>query len=258
MKALIKKVLPPFVTVALQRLMAAYSIKGHYSSWEDATRASGGYDSQNIFQKVREAMWQVRDGHRVAERDSVLLDEIPYSWPVLCTVLRAVEDNKLHVVDFGGALGCSYYYYRDWLESIDHRWTVIEQEKFVECGNAEFVTDRLKFSRAFADVHKVDIILMSSVLQYLENPWEILEQAMATRCRFICLDRTLFSPSTQERIAIQKVSSKIYPASYPLRLLTEASVHTFLEPYFDLIAQYDSPESTSGFNCKGFIYRRKD
>jgi hypothetical protein len=47
----------------------------------------------------------VKTGEAVYERDSVLFDEIQYSFPVIAALLRVASANKgkLNVLDFGGS-----------------------------------------------------------------------------------------------------------------------------------------------------------
>ena len=77
-----------------------------------------------------------------------MFDEIQYSWPVLAGLLEAalMNEGRLNVLDFGGALGSSYYQNLKFLEEVKQiTWNIIEQEKFVECGKKEFETEELRF-----------------------------------------------------------------------------------------------------------------
>ena len=73
--------------------------------------------AQDILDKVLAATLKVKQGQAVFERDSVLFDEIEYSWPLLAGLMWAAASNggKLNVLDFGGALGSSYYQNRKFL-----------------------------------------------------------------------------------------------------------------------------------------------
>jgi putative methyltransferase (TIGR04325 family) len=60
---------------------------------------------------VLEAPLKVRCGEAVFGRNSVLFDEIQYSWPVTAALMWAAARNNRnpHIIDFGGSLGNSYF-----------------------------------------------------------------------------------------------------------------------------------------------------
>ena len=75
------------------RLLRLFSLKkgvtwsGNYTSWAEAQKVSTGYDSQAILEKVKDALLKVKNGEAVYERDSVIFDEIQYSWPLLAGLM---------------------------------------------------------------------------------------------------------------------------------------------------------------------------
>ena len=73
---LIKYILPPIILDIFRRKTHEYGYSGNFSSWEEATQASTGYDSDVIFNKVKNALLEVKEGRAVYERDSVIFDKI--------------------------------------------------------------------------------------------------------------------------------------------------------------------------------------
>ena len=61
--------------------------KGNYSSWEEALKKTSSYNSQEIFEKVRIATLNVKNGIYPYERDSVNFDKIEYSYPLLVSLI---------------------------------------------------------------------------------------------------------------------------------------------------------------------------
>ena len=88
--------------------------------------------------------------------------------------------RELRVVDFGGSLGSTYFWCRDFFkEDFRLRWHVVEQEAHVKVGRADFQDEELRFDFTVDDViaqGKPDVLLMSGVLHYLEKPAAFLEQ----------------------------------------------------------------------------------
>ena len=104
----LKYYIPPILYDAIDKLLNyKYGWKGNYKTWQAALDNSSGYDSDLILQKVKDATLKVKKGEAVYERDSVLFDEIEYSWPLLSGLMLAAakRNGELNVLDFGGSLG---------------------------------------------------------------------------------------------------------------------------------------------------------
>lgn len=258
LKSFLKDCIPPVLMRPLRKINASFTISGSYSSWEEAEKNSTGYDCDLVLQKVKRSLLKVKNNEAIAERDSVLLDEIPYSWPTLSVLLKESQNGKVCVVDFGGSLGNCYFYYKDWLKGIDLEWNIIEQKNFVDIGKSYFENEELKFFESVESIVECNIVLLNSVLQYLPNPWSILNDLLKLQAEYICIDRTLLSKNSIEKISIQKVSTAIYRASYPIRLIPEKKLIDFFSNDYDKIVGYKNVESESGYNCKGMIFRKKN
>ena len=94
-----------------------YGWSGNYSNWAEAEKESSGYNSKNILETVKQATLKVKNGQAVYERDSVIFNEIEYSFPILSSLMWVAAQNngELNILDFGGYLGSSYYQYKTFL-----------------------------------------------------------------------------------------------------------------------------------------------
>lgn len=272
MRTWVKELLPPFVLRYLRRLKhRRYGWLGNYASWEEAKCDAGSYDNEKIIEKVYDAIKQVKEGKAVYERDGVLFDTIEYSWPLLSGLMYASSrtQGKLHVVDFGGSLGSTYFQNKKFLDGLkDVSWNVVEQKHFVDLGIKEFETKTLTF---FYDVktcvthQKPNVLLLSSVLQYLEKPYEFLHEIFAYDFEYIIVDLTPFSKSGKERLCVQHVPPQIYEASYPCWIFAQDTFNAFFESNYDLVEEFHAmPELIIYLSendeaiYKGFIYQRKN
>jgi putative methyltransferase (TIGR04325 family) len=239
---------------------------GDYGSWDDATRNSTGYDANVILEKTCAALLKVKSGEAVYERDSVLFDKIQHSFPVLAGLLRAAQahDGRLCVVDFGGALGSSYFQCRGFLQAVQQfEWLVVEQSAHIACGRKNFESNQLRFYNTIEECkagHQPNALLLSSVLQYLPNPYDVLQKLLSHRISHVIIDRTAFLVSDRERLTVQHVPDSIYPASYPAWFFSETKFTAAIESAgYSLAADFPSyvddysPEGEKG-NYKGFIY----
>ncbi len=164
--------------------------------------------------------------------------------------VAARAGGKLHVLDFGGALGSTYMQHRKLLSKLDVcTWSVVEQPHVVKCGEAEFKNEALDF---FNDIgqcfqsHPINVVLFSSVLQYLEHPIEIIDQVLGLDPMAVIIDRTPVA-KTGERITIQHVPKSIYPATYPCRFLDKSQLHDSLGKGRALTPWFNSPIDPPGF-----------
>ena len=262
MRHLLSDLLPPALMRIYRNLTVEAGYFGDYPIWADAASASVGYDSELILNKVKEALLKVKSGEAVYERDSVLFDDIEYSWPLLAGLLWAasLNGNRLDLVDFGGSLGSSYYQNRRFLEYLQElRWNVVEQERFVECGRRYFEDDRLRFYRDIDEClkgRKPGTILLSSVLQYLEKPYELLAKVLEFRFEVVIVDRTPFLGEGDDRITVQKVPPEIYDASYPAWFFNLERFLSFFSAGYELMADFETADrSNIPSTYKGFIFR---
>jgi putative methyltransferase (TIGR04325 family) len=249
----------PNIVFRVYRMIAGQSLfKGNYATWEEARKESGGYDSEQILTKVRGSLLKVKNGEAVYERDSVLL---------LAALLWIVSQkgNRLNLVDFGGSLGSTYYQNRKFLSHLGAvRWSIVEQRRFVECGKRDFEDDRLKFYEDLETCvrdQRPDAILLSSVLQYLEQPYALLEKVLSLGFEFILIDRTPLLEKGDDRITVQKVPPEIYEASYPAWFFNREKFLSRFSMRYELMAEFDALSGTiylqgGRATDKGFIFRK--
>lgn len=259
-KNIIKDLFPP----ALLRLLTGlfYGWHGNYKSWNDALKRCKGYDSQNIREKVKDSALKVKNGSAVYERDSLIFDHIEYSFPLLSGLLyiAAQNRNKLNVLDFGGSLGSSYFQNKQFLDDLaEVNWCIVEQPGFVSTGMEFFEDTRLHFFNSVEDClvnFEIQLVLFSSVLQYLEKPYHILEGVLAKKPEYIIVDRTPFVDSG-DRITVQKVNPRIYEGSYPCWFFNEEKFVSFFKSDYRLIMEFDALDRANiKSRFKGFIFRR--
>lgn len=259
LKNVLKIVIPERLRLLITGMFYGWS--GNYPDWAEARSKSDGYDSKEIIEKVRRSSILVRDGKAVFERDSCVFNEIEYSYPLLMSLTYIAARNKgsLNIIDFGGALGSTYFQNRMFLDSLPElKWCVVEQPLFIETGKNEFCTDRLKFYGSIDECfreNQINVVLFSSVLQYLENPGSIIDKIRSLNVRFILIDRTPFVKG-KDRITVQKVNPSIYKASYPCWFFNEENFLKYFAGYniiFDFKA-IDRANIKSEF--KGFLFER--
>jgi putative methyltransferase (TIGR04325 family) len=257
----IRKFVPPIVKEIYKKKLSQYGWFGDYPSWDAAAQASGGYDSKKILLKVKESLLKVKRGHAIYERDSVLFDKKEYSPVILAGLLLARERDSLSVIDFGGSLGTTYFQNKGILDKIKKvSWNIIEQRNFVECGKKYFQDEKLKFYEDFGQCLKKEqpnILILSNVLQYLENPKEFVKEILNMGFEYILIDRTPVVKGC-DRLTVQKVNPKIYEASYPCWFFNEDSLISHFLGRYDLVEEFNCPDNSNiPSEFKGFILKKK-
>lgn len=212
---------------------------------------------------------KVKTGQAVYERDSVLFDTIQYSWPLLAGLLRAASENQNHlnVLDFGGSLGSSYFQSRLFLSHLRNlQWSIVEQKHFVECGKEYFEDERLRFYESIESCmakEQPNVVVLSSVLPYLEKPYEILKSLFVLEIEYIIVDRTPFLLCGKgDWLTVQRIPPSIYVASYPAWIFDNEIFFGFFKTKYKLIAEFDALAGNVYVNFKkialdkGMIFKR--
>lgn len=265
---LIKDWLPP----ALLRLLLPWfgktiRFRGHFGSYAEASVHSTGYDAAEILAQVQQAALAVKMGTAVAERDGVLLDQASIPYPVLAELLfvAAHANGRLAVCDFGGSLGSVYRACAAFLDDLPAvRWGVVEQPLFIAAGREHFADQTLGFyydlDECIATLQP-QVLLLSSVLQYLDDPLAFLASANDGPWRSIVIDRTPFTKEDLSFVTVQSVPAQWVKSSYPSWFFSAAQVLATL-PNYEVISEFPASDGRIGYgplcaDYRGLILRRR-
>ena len=263
MKMDIKQFIPP-VLISLLKDRGKYGWKGNYRDWQSAIKNSRGYSDLNILNKVKEATLKVKNGLAVYERDSVLFDEIEYSWPLLGGLMwiATQNDNTLKVLDFGGSLGSSYFQNKKFIDGLHHvEWNIVEQESFVHAGR-ECVEDGIihffySIQECINRKGRPDVLILACTLPYIERPYELLRELMSFEIPYIMIDNTFFNFENRDRITIQHVPPSIYLASYPCWFLSYEKVKKTIAEKYAIVSEHKNDSNIfldgRSIQYKGFL-----
>jgi len=240
-----------------------------FSSFSEAAAAAGGYNSTDIANRAEEAARAVISGTAAFERDGVTFVDPDPRWPVVAGLLLGRKEGQpLRVLDIGGGLGSSYWQNHDVLETglngQSLEWTVVEQPSMVERA-ASLPPHGIQYVEraADADTDGVDCVLLSSSLQYLDDPDHTLEDLLTTGARVLVIDRTPMASISADIPCVQITPPHIYRASYPVWVLSQAHLESVLKDWV-IVARFRGIEpdmkTTSGiaFSWRGLIAVRRD
>lgn len=239
-KKIIKLFIPPVFLSIRDRMRPFYGFWGDFPNWKVAEAElqkhkefSKGYAEKNIIEQVNASIQKVRNGEAVFERDGVLFDKEDYNYPFLAALFWTMNDctNKpLTVLDFGGSLGSTYFQNRKLLgDSVS--WNIVEQPQFVEKGRkcVPEITFYSTIDEMEATGKRADILILSGVLQYFDNPYKYIDMFLQRDFQYLLIDRFYFNFMDRDHLSLQSVSPDIYPAVYPVWLMNRKKLQHIFE-----------------------------
>lgn len=182
----------------------------------------------------------------------------------------SAKTDDINVIDFGGSLGSSYFQNKFFIDSVNSTisWNVVEQDHFVDCGLVNFQSENLKFYHTIDEcfhVKKTNVLILSSVLQYLETPSNILNFISDFPFDYIIVDLTgILINSDRSILTLQQIPPSIYDASYPCWFFNEKELMDVFANKYDLIYDFDcelgsdlSLNNQTKAKYKGYFYAKK-
>lgn len=237
-------------------------IYGNFDTWNEALLKSKGYNDRKILDTVKLSLEKILSGEAKYERDSYLFYKKKYD-NILISRLNEIYNNlqrKIIVCDYGGSLGSLYFQHKEIFKKSFVEWNILEQEHFVEFANQKIKIDNLNFfsnTDKLLNQKKLDLILFSSVLHYLEDPYSVLTKFLEREISNIFIIRTPFLKNTEE-IKIQKVPSHIYNSSYPVRILNLEKIQKLFNQFnYNLEIQDKNDERIGEYEYSNLYYRKK-
>ena len=272
LKKIARKIVPPiaFDIIKFVKLKKTfYGFKGNYIDWKTAAAQCTGWESNDILEKVSQSTLNVKKNLSFFERDGELVSSQNYNFPVLAFLLRCInhEELELNVIDFGGSFGSHYFRFKPFLNpAYELNWSVVEQQHYVEHANKNFKNAELKFYTSIKEAlldNKTNTFLSSGTIQYLEKPYEFINNLINDSFDYIILDRIFMIEHQSDRIVIQEVNPDLfYNASFPAWLFNETRfIKAFLNKY-ELVAEFKSEDPDNSIDKlriyhKGFFLKKK-
>jgi len=267
-KIALRQICPPFFYTILRGLQKRkYSFfDGNYKTWNDALKnTQEGYEAKKIFKKVYDASLRVQKGKALYERDGICFNKEQYRWPVISMIIQAEKKidvlKHFHVLDFGGSLGSFYNQHHKLLTNIKKlKWSIVEQDHFVKKGKEEFENNTLKFYSTIDECSQTmqpNLALFSSVIQYIEEPYEILEQLILSSPETIIIDRTPFINSEHDTVKLQYLSQEMGGAIYPSWFFSEKKFLNFFNSHgYKKFLSFECEEDFGVGKFKGIVLKK--
>ncbi|MBX9734005.1 MAG: methyltransferase, TIGR04325 family [Chitinophagaceae bacterium] len=261
MRRFFKQFIPPIVNT-LRWYSFKYGWKGDYTSFEEAKQKAIGYDAQAILEKIISTTKKVRDKEIAYERDGIEYDTVKMNFNLLNSLLLIASRNNghLNVIDFGGSLGTTYFQNLPFLDGLNSLvWNIIEQPNYVAAGKEHFESTQLRFYDNIASCikeQKPNILIFCNVLQYINDPYQLLHTVKQTGIPYLLLDFVGYSGRDTDRITIQHVPPVFYglDASYACWFFAKEKMNNWLAQYYHKQYDFISEPDTYYIELTPFLY----
>ena len=217
-------------------------LTGGYSTFQEAASLCDGYSSSAILDIVFKSVVDVLEGRGQYERDGVLFMHRPKKLRIREFLIALQEDSK--VIDFGGGLGGTYINNRDIIPQ-GVEFIVVEQASFVDIGSriaADYGLTIVFTQEIDALPHNAAMVILSSVLPYLEEPYALLDRLLRLRPQHLVIDRTALKGQRHLDFDwyLQDCSvSNSFPCSVPIQpILMESLLAKTEEHGYDLVERW--------------------
>ena len=246
------------LNILLQRKIR---IIGNYDSWKQALKCSKGYSDSIILKKTIRSVKKVIAKEAKYERDSFLFYSDKYDKILLSRLnsIKKEKNRKINVCDFGGSLGSLYFQHKKFFTFNFVDWNILEQINYVKYAKKNIKINNLHF---YDDLNlllrkkKIDIVLFSSSLQYLEYPYQILDKMIKQKIPNIIIHRSPFTKNN-EIIKIQHVPKHIYDTSYPIRILNINKIcNKFKNAGYEINSKFKLKEEIDGYFYETFYFEK--
>jgi putative methyltransferase (TIGR04325 family) len=225
---------------------------GPFETWNSAVNSSIGYESKVVLEKVTNGVLDVLSGKAKYERDGTTFTTLPKSDTAREILWELIHENFV-IIDFGGGLGGNYIANREFFEKANVFYYVLEQVNFVKTGQEIALKFELpiNFKVHIEEVKdkKIDILLLSSVLQYLDDWQGILESLLFRQPKYIIIDRTPLSDGPTQIFVQENEGYYETKVSYPARILNRTEMlREFIN--YEVVREWKSdfdPENHFGF-----------
>jgi putative methyltransferase (TIGR04325 family) len=207
-QAVARRVVPLSIRRTLRLWFGWRWFVGNYRTWADARAAADDSAGSATLERVIAAARSVRITPGAWDRDGVVFRQPAFHAPLVDAMQRIAGEEKrmLCVIEFGGGLGSTWWQHRAAFDRADIDWRVVEVPALVEVGRREFSAPPLSFHATLEDAfldRRPNVVLFSSVLQYVEAPHSLLQAVAGRAVRHVILDRVGFTNRGRDRIALQ-------------------------------------------------------
>jgi putative methyltransferase (TIGR04325 family) len=208
------------------RLCGKIFFSSEKKDWSTALNLSKSYQDKIIFETLIKTLNNIKDKNKeFYERDTCILKNKPNERHLIKFLQKKIlTNNNREVLDYGGSLGSRFFSNYNFIKNNKIKWNIIEQKNLVQYGKNFLENNFLSFYNNLDECiseKKIDCVIFSNSLQYIDDYLKILKQIKDTDIKYIFFDEFPLSNSKKHRIFVQNIHKKIYDCSYPIRIFSK-------------------------------------
>ena len=204
----IKEFLPPIlIRLAKRAIGLGIGDSKKFESYAKALQASTSDAYQNIELCNMIAEKTVIHLEKLNEKPFVLNQANALLLAVINQYLNSHSTKILNILDFGGACGAHYFEVRRFIsDEVSLRWYVVETPQMVKSAMEKGLNnDELIFVDSIPDIKTgIDIVNSSCALNYVIDPYEILNMIVSVNADWMFFSRMFYNDSDNDFITVQK------------------------------------------------------
>jgi putative methyltransferase (TIGR04325 family) len=228
--------LPPKIKVLVRVLLSRFIGFTKVGSWESAVAKSSGYESANVVEPIVAAAKRIQDDTQASNFLTTRYQQIATGMLYCISQGRLNSGEPIRVLDVGGG-GADYFnQFQEFAPHINFDWTVLETPALAEAMSNEFGRNltNLRWVSSIENTNETyDVILCSSVFQYVEKPFELLA-TLVKKSGFLIVNRISLVDSSEHFVAVQRIITNGKRASYPVHFFAEKKFLNEMSQYGDI------------------------
>ena len=238
--------LPEPLKIGLRGILAPFIGFRVAKNWESAVSGSSGYQSP-------QTMSTIEGSDPVVDKQTINQNFLGNRYlQVASAILSGLNPEKLkpgttiRLLDIGGGLGEYFFLLQQNLPNLKFEWLILETPALCELAKSKHAdSSGVSWTDALNDSSQTfDIVLLSSVIQYVEKPFELIETAMQ-KAPLLIFNRLPLSKNPHNSVCIQRPGFLETKGSYPVHILSEKLFLSYLSTRGHIMSRWLVPEDVA-------------
>jgi len=248
---MINGMLPPTIKTLMRGTLSRFIGFVEVGSWPEAQKAVAGYESdtavESIIESIQLAHASSTDTKALASRDLQIISSF-----AIAIAAVDVSSTNIRVIDVGGAGGDYFFMFANAMPAVTFDWVVVETPAL---ATAISKTD-LSMGRDIRWVSSLDeagddfdIALMSSVMQYVDDPYGLLNEVVG-KCKVMVINRIPLTSSVVDQATVQHVRTHGRRGAYPAWFFSQNVFLAQIQKVGTIMSRWLVPEDTHVLNFR--------
>jgi putative methyltransferase (TIGR04325 family) len=241
----INGMLPPTMKTLIRGTLSRFIGFVEVGSWAEAQKAVAGYESdtavESIIESIQQAHASSNETKALTSRDLQIISSF-----AIAIAAVGVSNTKIKVVDVGGAGGDYFFMFANAMPAVTFDWVVVETPALAKAitktnlGKGRDIRWVSSLDEAGSDC---DVALLSSVMQYVDDPYGLLNE-VSNRCKVMVINRIPLTSSETDQATVQHVRTHGRRGAYPAWFFGTEVFIGEIQRIGDIMSRWAVPEDS--------------